>query len=149
MYSNVVAIPVTISGALTTSSAFTSTPMPFNGEIVAVSASVGTGNTGADMLINTQVAGTSQISATANKLALTAGATAGTVGTLKITNSATSTSTPSNQTSGINYYASNSFPNANVLGTFTTGQTIGLKVDQIGSTVAGSALSATILVRPL
>ena len=82
-------------------------------------------------------------------MALAAGATAGTAATLKITNSTTSTSSPANQTSGINYYATNSYPAANVLGTFTAGQTIGLKVDQVGSTVAGSALSATILVRPV
>lgn len=149
MYTSVVAIPVTISGALSTSSAFTSTPMPFNGEIVAVSASVGTGNVGADLLINTRVAGTSQIAADADKLALKDGATAGTVATLKIKDSGTSTSTPSNQTSGVNYYATNSYPAPKSLGTFTVGQTIGLKVDQVGSTTAGSALSATILVRPV
>lgn len=147
LYQNLVAIPLSVSGALTTSSTATSTPMPFNGEIVAVYGTLGTANVGADLLVNTQVAGTSQISAAANKVTFKDGDAAGTVASKKIVNTTTSTSTPANQISGVNYYATSAFPAPLSLGTFTAGQTIGLKVDQIGSGTAGSALSATVLVR--
>jgi len=152
MYSNYVAIPISNgSSALTNNTDYLSTPMPFNGEIVAVYASLGTGNTGADVVLNTRV-GTptgsmvSQISATADKLTITAGTAANTVSSIKITNN--SFTQGSGTAQGTLTY-NTSYPAPKVLGTFTAGQTIGLRTDNIGSTVAGSALSATILVRPV
>jgi hypothetical protein len=103
----------------------------------------------------------SQITATADKLTIAAGTAANTVSSIKITNNSftqgtgtaqiqTAQTAPFAQTTPANALSSNSsYPAPKVLGTFTAGQTIGLRTDLVGTTVAGSALSATILVRPV
>jgi hypothetical protein len=129
-------LPVSIAGALTTSSAL-NFPVPFAGEVVGVSSVLGTGNTGADLLVNVTVAGTGVWTATADKVTHVAAATAGTV---------VSKAVASPVAAGTNYNTKAIFPSATPIASFAAGQTVGVKVDQVGSTVAGSDLRVLLIV---
>lgn len=131
-----VLLPLIVAGALTTSSAL-SAPIPFAGEVVGASSVLGTGNTAADLLVNITKNGTGVWSQTADKITHTAGVAAGTV---------VSKAVPAPVAPGTNYNTNAIFPSAVPLASFALGDQVGIKVDQVGSTVAGSDLHVSLLL---
>jgi hypothetical protein len=137
-----IVFPINVAGALTVANGTAHIPVPCNADLVAVYANANTAPTGASLNLRLNKNGASALTL---NIAAGANKASSTIQFPINSGSAGVDDSQPNYLSGLNYIYPE-MPNATALASFVPGDTISLDVTQVGSTVAGSDLSVTLLL---